>query len=82
MPSATYTSTRSARFAPEIGDVEMDGSRRNVGARRDGEMDGSRRSVGSRRSNMDSSAASQRTSLDGSVYDLPCSLSIVDEILR
>ena len=42
-------------------------------------MDGSRRSVGSRRSGMDSSAASQRTSLDGSVYDLPCSLSIVDD---
>ena len=43
------------------------------------QMDGSRRSVGSRRSGMDSSAASQRTSLDGSVYDLPCSLSIVDD---
>ena len=127
VPKATMAldrSTRSARFAPEIGDVEMDGSRRAVGARRDGEMDGgrgadsenvaravpvlavpkatmaldrsarsarfapetrdvemdgSRRSVGSRRSGMDSSAASQRTSLDGSVYDLPCSLSIVDD---
>ena len=116
VPKATMAldrSARSARFAPEIGDVEMDGSRRAVGARRDGEMDGSRRgadsenvaravpvlavpkatmaldrstqmdgsrrSVGSRRSGMDSSAASQRTSLDGSVYDLPCSLSIVDD---
>merc|ERR1719269_237033 len=67
VPKATMAldrSARSARFAPEIGDVEMDGSRR---------------SVGSRRSGMDSSAASQRTSLDGSVYDLPCSLSIVDD---
>ena len=122
VPKATMAldrSARSARFAPEVGDVEMDGSRRAVGARRDGEMDGSRRgtdaenravpvlavpkldrstrsarfapetrdvemdgsrrSVGSRRSGMDSSAASQRTSLDGSVYDLPCSLSIVDD---
>ena len=104
---------RSARFAPEIGDVEMDGrgapSARGATARWtarrgadsenvaravpvlavpkatmalgsiDVEMDGSRRSVGSRRSGMDSSAASQRTSLDGSVYDLPCSLSIVDD---
>ena len=114
VPKATMAldrSARSARFAPEIGDVEMDGPRappaRGATARwtaraaptrrtwcgrcrargaqgdhgvdRSTQMDGSRRSVGSRRSGMDSSAASQRTSLDGSVYDLPCSLSIVDD---
>ena len=50
VPKATMAldrSARSARFAPEVGDVEMDGSRRAVGARRDGEMDGSRRGADS-----------------------------------